>query len=123
MTIFAFLFFTSNIEINTNRKFKSNPILVSKCASDIGSLTHKLHPFFMHFYLLKPCIKISFRKRMSFLHLSILLILSGDVSLNPGPTKYFKIASTNIQSMRNKGPTISDFVHSQNIDLFCMTET
>ena len=52
--------------------------------------------------------------------LMLLLLLGGDVSLNPGP---FTLGVLNARSVRNKGPLLADMVASYDLDLLCLTET
>ena len=51
--------------------------------------------------------------------LFLILLLSGDIAVNPGPT----MGVVNVRSIRNKGVVISDNITSHNIDLLCLTET
>ena len=62
------------------------------------------------------------------LKLSLLLLLSGDVSLNPGPNKScnntnMRFATTNLRSFRQKSAALSDLISSKQIDILAMTET
>ena len=50
----------------------------------------------------------------------MLLLLSGDISLNPGPTR---LAFVNSRSMRNKGPLISEMVESKGMEILALAET
>ena len=52
--------------------------------------------------------------------LMLLLLLGGDVSLNPGP---FTLGVLNAGSVRNKGPLLADMVASYDLDFLCLTET
>ena len=52
--------------------------------------------------------------------ISIILLLCGDISLNPGPVSFGVI---NCRSVRNKGPTIADTMSSWSLDLLVITET
>ena len=52
--------------------------------------------------------------------ISVLLLLCGDISLNPGPVS---LGVINCRSVRNKGPTIADIVSSRSLDLLGITET
>ena len=52
--------------------------------------------------------------------LMLLLLLSGDVSLNPGP---LTLVLVNTRSVRNKGPLLADIVASNDLDILCLTET
>ena len=55
---------------------------------------------------------------------SLLLLLAGDVSLNPGPgVRGPRLGTVNACSMRDKAPALSDLVVSQSIDLLGITET
>ena len=54
---------------------------------------------------------------------SIILILSGDISLNSGPlVRYIKAFLLN-RSLRNKTSAFSDFVSSNDLDMIGVTET
>ena len=59
------------------------------------------------------------------LKLSLLLLLSGDVSLNPGPNRScnMRFATTNLRSVRQKSAALSDLISSKQIDILAMTET
>ena len=50
----------------------------------------------------------------------LLLLLSGDVSLNPGP---LTLGVVNTRSVRNKGPLLADIVALNDLDILCLTET
>ena len=55
---------------------------------------------------------------------SIILILSGDISLNPGPSaRNIKACHLNVRSLRNKTSAFSDFVLSNDLDVVGVTET
>ena len=58
------------------------------------------------------------------LGVSLLLLLPGDVSLNPGPVApNLRLGTVNARSMRDKAPALSDLVVSKGIDLLGITET
>ena len=61
------------------------------------------------------------------LKLAILLLLAGDVSLNPGPstcsTDRVRLATLNARSMKNKAASLADMVSSKKIDILAITET
>ena len=52
--------------------------------------------------------------------LMLLLLVGGDVSLNPG---LFTLGVLNARSVRNKGPLLADMVTSYDLDFLCLTET
>ena len=55
---------------------------------------------------------------------SIILILSGDISLNPGPSvRNIKACLLNARSLRNKTSAFSDFVSSNDLDIIGVSET
>ena len=55
---------------------------------------------------------------------SILLILSGDVSINPGPNTSLLTGSLiNIRSIRNKSVALAEFINSNKSDIIAVTET
>ena len=56
---------------------------------------------------------------ISFGQLSLIL-LSGDVAVNPGPLSF---GFANCRSIRNKGPLLADEVNSGRYDVFGLTET
>ena len=65
-------------------------------------------------HMVKPCT------------LTLLLILCGDIQLNPGPcTKTFNVCTLNVRSLLNplKFTAIHDLAESRHIDLFALTET
>ena len=67
----------------------------------------------MSSHIVTFCEKASFRQL-------VLVLLSGDVVLNPGPVKF---GFTNCQSIRNNGPTLCEEVKIGNFDVFGLTET
>ena len=52
--------------------------------------------------------------------LLILLLLSGDIALNPGPINF---GFVNCCAIRNKGPLINDTIVSNNLDILALAET
>ena len=55
-----------------------------------------------------------------------LLLLAGDVALNPGPTAPthdLRIGSINVRSVREKGPLLHDLMVSKSFDILAVTET
>ena len=50
----------------------------------------------------------------------LLLLMCGDVAMNPGPVM---LDSVNVRSIRNKGPLLSDTIASHAFDFLCLTET
>ena len=50
----------------------------------------------------------------------LLLLLGGDVCLNPGP---LTLGVLNTGSVRNKGPLLADIVASNDIHILYLTET
>ena len=80
-------------------------------------LTSLPRPYRLHSYVLNthhfPCVA----KRHG---LATLLLLCGDISLNPGPISF---GAVNCRSVRNKGPCISDTVSAHSFDILAVTET
>ena len=63
------------------------------------------------------------RVRLKF-DMSLLLLLAGDVSLNPGPgMRGLRLGTVNVRSMRDKVPALSDFVTNNSMDLLGIAET
>ena len=58
--------------------------------------------------------RVTFCEKASFKQLALVL-LSGDVALNPGPMKF---GFANCRSIRNKGPTLCEEVKNGNFDVF-----
>ena len=55
---------------------------------------------------------------------SLLLALSGDISLNPGPaSRSLNGCFLNIRSIRNKSASFLEFIKDNNADLIAVTET
>ena len=52
--------------------------------------------------------------------LMLLLLMCGDVAMNPGPVM---LGSVNARSFQNKGPLLADTIASQAFDFLCLTET
>ena len=50
----------------------------------------------------------------------LLLLMCGDVAMNPGPVM---LDSVNLRSIRNKDPLLSDTITSHAFDFLCLTET
>ena len=71
-----------------------------------------------NFSYLCSCQKFS--TRVNRRGLLLLLLLGGDVSLNPGP---LTLGVLNARSVRNKGPLLADMVASNDLDFLCLTET
>ena len=60
----------------------------------------------------------------------ILLLLAGAISTNPGPSSHksknpesIKLACSNMQSLRNKGPTLNSYFSDHNISCMMVIET
>ena len=74
-------------------------------------------PYRLHSYVLKthnfPCAA----KRQG---LETILLLCGDISLNPGPISFGVV---NCRSVRNKGPCINDTVTVHSVNILAVTET
>ena len=80
-------------------------------------LTSLPRPYRLHSYVLNthhfPCVA----KRHG---LATLLLLCGDISLNPGPISFGVV---NCRSVRNKGPCINDTVTVHSVNILAVTET
>ena len=63
--------------------------------------------------------RVTFCKKASIRQLTLVL-LSGDVTLNPGSMKF---GFANCRSIRNNGPTLFEEVKTRNFDVFGLTET
>ena len=57
--------------------------------------------------------------------LSIILLLAGDVSTNPGPKTFqnMRFATSNVRYVRHKYAALSDLILSKYIDILALTET
>ncbi len=72
------------------------------------------------FHLRRSYSSLRFPIKTNVTKLCLLLLLAGDVSINPGPSNF---AFTNIRSLRNKGDAISEFIDTSSIDILGLTET
>ena len=74
-------------------------------------------PYRLHRYVLNrhhfPCVA----KRHGF---TTLLLVYGDISLNPGPISF---GAVNCRFVRNKGPCINDTASAYSVDILAVTET
>ena len=52
--------------------------------------------------------------------LMLLILMCGDVAMNPGPVM---LCLVNARSIRNKGPLLTDTIASHTSDFLCLTET
>jgi hypothetical protein len=77
-----------------------------------------LNWFVFAHYSRANCLRFS--KHVHVFQLSIVLLLAGDIEVNPGPVNF---GFGNCRSIRNKGPAISDLITSADIDIFGITET
>ena len=50
----------------------------------------------------------------------LLLLMCGDVAMNPGQVV---LGSVNVRSIQNNGPLLSDTIASHTFDFLCLTET
>ncbi len=62
------------------------------------------------------------RSRLDF-STGFLLLLAGDVSLNPGPMHNIRVGTINARSMRDKAPALSDLIQTKSIHILAVTET
>ena len=79
-----------------------------------------------------PCLNLCFdrnllpipRSRPTF-KLALIILLAGDVSLNPGPvvTHNIRLATTNVRSIREKTASLTDLIISKTIYILAVTET
>ena len=74
---------------------------------------------FVHCFRSTPrCL--SFSDGTSMVQMSIVLLVAGDIEVNPGPVNF---GFGNYRSIRNKDPSISGFIPSSDIDILGLTET
>lgn len=99
------------------------PLSSSPAALALTSASAIIHLDACLKYLNQPP-PLSFSSRPSLLkRLVLTLLLSGDISLNPGPRPFCSLGSANLRSIKNKSPAVSDMIVSNNFDIFCMSET
>ena len=79
-----------------------------------------------------PCLHVCYNRKLlpiprstPTLKLAIILLLAGDVSLNPGPSvrRNIRVATTNIRSVRDKTASLCDLLISKKINILAVTET
>ena len=79
---------------------------------------------------------LQFEIKNNYQHLLLIILLSGDVATNPGPTneKSLRCLSFNVQSIQSSfklpdetlatnSQSFNDFVYAENLDIILMTET
>ena len=68
--------------------------------------------------------RTSFPANVSSSKLAIILLLAGDIALNPGPdsVSQFNFGFLNARSVRNKGAQLADLVNDHKLDLLAITE-
>lgn len=121
--IFTFILLTCNVNRDTNID-----LLYSHSPSRIGdswSISAKITDSFSSLPCLTMCLDRKIKPVLS-IKLSFLLILAGDISINPGPKSPFKnlkIGLSNARSVKNKTAAITDLITSKNLDILGLTET
>ena len=76
-----------------------------------------------------PCLNLCFNRKLLPIPRStptaLILLLAGDVSLNPGPVvrHNIRLTTTNIRSIREKTASLTDLIISKTIDILAVTET
>ena len=79
-----------------------------------------------------PCLNLCFNRKLlpiprstPTFKLSLILLLAGDVNLNPGPVvrHNIRLATTNIRSIRDKTASLTDLIISKTIDILAVIET
>ena len=100
------------IYIRVKTEFRLGAMLA---CMDVNMMDPLPNPFcsFMSGHIVTFCEKASFRQLA-------LVLLSGDVALNPGPLKF---GFANCRSIRNKGPILCDEIQTGNFDVFGLIET
>ena len=100
----------------------SSSPLPSSCPPLISSfhITFR-HQIPLSFILTRPSSKFLYSSKSN-LFLSLLILLSGDIELNPGP---FNVCSYNIRSLTNPlhYTSVASLAVDYSIHLFCLTET
>ena len=113
--------------------------MILPCASHLpsnGRLSSQHFPNLREYNILRPFytafLNLCFnhkllpipRSRPTF-KLAIILLLAGDVSLNPGPAvrRNIRLATTNVRSIRDQTASLSDLLISKTIDILAVTET
>ena len=112
--ILLFSFFTTVAFFSVSQLYK--PATVDR---DTGPFNFTVAQFrrpglFYNFKSKTPHISAS-----NSLGLGLLLLLCGDISLNPGPTFGF----SNVRSIKNKHASISDYISSSGFNIVGLTET
>ena len=63
---------------------------------------------------------LTFHRNVGLIQLVTVLILAGDIAVNPGP---ISVGQINCRSWRNKGPLVMDWINSNHFDTVGLTET
>lgn len=113
------------------RSSDSHPALVHPCSSlavyaptAVGQFSY-LNCIPAHCYL-KPVLHQHFNVRSGSLLCSVLILLSGDIQVNPGPpASHLTIATLNVRSLfhPNRSVFIPEVIQTHNIDILALSET
>ena len=93
------------------------------------SLPSSIRALFLEFHkrniLHVSCTPISIHTHNTSARLCLLL-LAGDIALNPGPSQppqNINLGFTNIRSIKNKSEALNHYINGHNIGIFAVTET
>ena len=116
--VLFFLLFVSYLSRSTN------PLTCPSSKSSIVSKSVSLHLHFC-FARRRQCLSLVVRHPTHFKSLSFLLLLAGDIALNPGPSSNssVRLAFTNIRSINSRSSALSHYITSNNIQIMALSET
>jgi len=122
MLLLRFLVFLVLLNVGLEQRLTSVQItLASNYRIGSQSITVPHTWLFFHYnHTLSRYSPLSFPTIANCSKLFTLLLLSGDVALNPGPINF---GFTNCRSIRNKHAVVADFVSSNSINILGLTET
>ena len=103
----------------------NNPARVSVCYyNNTLAISRTLSPSLESIPSLFLCGNRKMRPPLIDFDFSSILLLAGDVSLNPGPSVHgLRLRTVNARSMQDKAPALSHLVTSKGIDLLGITVT
>ena len=105
------------------------PAFLKSCGGVSVNVISRTNSLFLNFYFRSirqvSHLPVSFVQSASLFHLSLIILLAGDISINPGPdcVESIKLAFTNIRSLSKNHVLLSHYVDVNNVDMVCLSET
>ena len=115
------------VHFSNNKPFNRNSTTQSRSPLFNNILwTHVIHTSLSS----RPLFtRLLFKTDNNPIHLAIILLMAGDVSINPGPLsipdhcKNSVMAFANVRSIKARYDSVIDLIKTKKVDIFCMNET